>query len=65
VQAAMRWAAARDLELKLEVTDHLQAARALYERSGFRLTGTTQAGWTAPDGAPVVLCHYAWSPEDS
>jgi GNAT superfamily N-acetyltransferase len=65
VQAAMRWAAARDLDLELEVADHLQAARALYERSGFRLIATKQAGWTAPGGAPVVLCHYAWSREGS
>jgi GNAT superfamily N-acetyltransferase len=65
VHAAGRWAAARDLDLELEVTDHLQAARALYERTGFRLTGTKQAGWTAPGGAPVVLCHYAWSPDGS
>jgi GNAT superfamily N-acetyltransferase len=65
VQAAMRWAAARDLDLELEVTEHLQAARALYERSGFRLIGVKQAVWAAPDGAAVVLCHYAWSPVDS
>lgn len=65
VHAAMRWAAARDLDLELEVTAHLQAARALYERSGFRLIDAKQADWTAPDGTPVALCHYAWSPEGS
>jgi len=65
MQATMRWAAAKDLDLELEVTDHLQAARALYERSGFRLVATKQADWTTPDGAPVTLHHYAWNRERS
>jgi GNAT superfamily N-acetyltransferase len=65
MQATMRWAAAKDLDLELEVTDHLQAARALYERSRFCLIDTKQADWTTPDGAPVTLHHYAWSRERS
>lgn len=65
MQATMRWAAAKDLDLELEVTDHSQAARALYERSGFRLIDTKQADWTAPNGAPVTLHHYAWSRDRS
>jgi GNAT superfamily N-acetyltransferase len=65
MQATMRWAAAKDLDLELEVTDRLQAARALYERSGFRLINIKQADWTTPDGAPVTLHHYGWSRERS
>jgi GNAT superfamily N-acetyltransferase len=65
MQATMRWAAAKELDLELEVTDHLQAARALYERSGFRLIDTKEADWTTPSGAPVTLHHYAWSRERS
>ena len=61
LEAAMRSAAANDLDLFLDVTDHLRAARALYERAGFRLASTAQADWTTPDGRPVTLHRYAWS----
>jgi predicted N-acetyltransferase YhbS len=61
LEAAMRSAAANDLDLFLEVTDHLRAARALYERTGFRHISTAQADWTTPDGRPVTLHRYAWS----
>lgn len=60
---AMRWAANNQLALMLEVTGHLQPARALYERTGFRLTGTRQATWATPDGHPVTLHQYAWPGE--
>lgn len=36
-------------------------ARALYEQSGFRMIGTEEASWTAPDGGPIVVRRYAWS----
>jgi len=61
LDTAMRSAAATDLDLILEVTDHLGAARALYELVGFRLVSTAQADWTKPDGRPVTLHRYAWS----
>jgi len=61
LEAAMRSAAANDLDLFLDVTDHLRAARALYERAGFRLVSTAQADWATPDGRPVTLHRYAWS----
>jgi GNAT superfamily N-acetyltransferase len=56
----MRWATARDLDLMLDVEGHALAAMALYEGTGFRLSGTRQADWTAPDGQPVTLYQYAW-----
>jgi ribosomal protein S18 acetylase RimI-like enzyme len=61
LEAAMRSAAANDMDLFLDVTDHLRAARALYERAGFRPVSTAQADWTTPDGHPVTLHRYAWS----
>ena len=61
LQAAMRSAATNGLDLFLDVTDDLRAARALYERAGFRLVSTAQADWTTPDGHPVTLHRYAWS----
>jgi len=61
LEAAMRSAAENDLDLFLDVTDHLRAARALYERAGFRLVSTAQADWTTPGGRPVTLHRYAWS----
>jgi ribosomal protein S18 acetylase RimI-like enzyme len=61
LEAAMRAATENDLDLFLDVTDDLRAARALYERAGFRLVSTAQADWTAPDGHPVTLHRYAWS----
>jgi ribosomal protein S18 acetylase RimI-like enzyme len=61
LQQAMHWAEVNEQGLVLEVTDHLQAARALYERAGFRRVGTEQADWTAPGGQPVTLHQYRWT----
>jgi ribosomal protein S18 acetylase RimI-like enzyme len=61
LEAAMRAAAENDLDLFLDVTDDLRAARALYERAGFRLVSTARADWTTPDGHSVTLHRYAWS----
>jgi ribosomal protein S18 acetylase RimI-like enzyme len=61
LEAAMRSAAANDPDLFLEVTDHLRAARALYEGAGFRFVSTAQANWATPDGRPVMLHRYSWS----
>jgi ribosomal protein S18 acetylase RimI-like enzyme len=61
LQQAMHWAAANEQDLVLEVTDHLQAAWALYERAGFRRSGTQRADWTTADGQPVTLHQYCWS----
>jgi ribosomal protein S18 acetylase RimI-like enzyme len=61
LETVMRSATANDLDLFLDVTDHLRAARALYQRAGFRLVSTAQAEWTTPDGGPVTLHRYAWS----
>jgi GNAT superfamily N-acetyltransferase len=63
LQTAIDWAAANERDLVLEVTDHLRAARALYERTGFHLAGTHRADWTTPDGQPVTLHNYVWSPQ--
>jgi ribosomal protein S18 acetylase RimI-like enzyme len=60
LETVMGAAAANDLDLFLDVTDHLRDARALYRRAGFRLVGTRRADWTAPDGRPVTLHRYAW-----
>jgi ribosomal protein S18 acetylase RimI-like enzyme len=61
LRKAIEWAAANERDLVLEVTDHLQAARALYEQVGFRLVSTGRADWTTPDGQPVTLHRYALS----
>jgi len=61
LKAAMRSAATENLDLFLDVTDHLRAARALYQQVGFRLLSTAQADWTTPDGLPVTLHRYVWS----
>jgi ribosomal protein S18 acetylase RimI-like enzyme len=58
---AIEWAVANERDLVLEVTDHLQAARALYEQAGFRLVSTGRADWTTPDGQPVTLHRYVLS----
>lgn len=63
LQKAMNWAAANEVDLTLEVTDHLRAAIALYERLGFRLADTKPANWTTPDGQPVTLHQYIRSRE--
>ena len=61
LETAMRSAVANDLDLFLDVTDHLADARALYQRAGFRLVSTRQADWTTPDGDLVTLHRYAWN----
>jgi GNAT superfamily N-acetyltransferase len=61
LQAVLGAAADNDLDLFLDVTDHLRDARALYQRAGFRLISTGQADWPTPDGGPVTLHRYAWS----
>lgn len=62
LQHAQQWAADHGLHLTLEVTnDERSAAIALYERTGWRHTHTTEANWTAPDGKPVSLRHYTRS----
>jgi GNAT superfamily N-acetyltransferase len=58
---AIGWAAAKHVDLVLEVTAELRAAQALYGRAGFRRTGTTVADWTAPGGQPVTLHRYVRS----
>ncbi|MFG1653206.1 GNAT family N-acetyltransferase [Micromonospora sp. NPDC049275] len=55
---ARHWADARGLRLMLEVVADSPAAVALYERTGWRCTGTGTASWTAPDGSPVSLRRY-------
>jgi GNAT superfamily N-acetyltransferase len=61
LETVMGVATANDLDLFLDVTDHLRDARALYQRAGFRLMSTTEADWTTPDGGPVTLHRYAWN----
>ncbi|MFF0153358.1 GNAT family N-acetyltransferase [Micromonospora sp. NPDC005203] len=56
---ARQWASARGIDLVLDVTCGDDAATALYERTGWRCTGVSVASWTAPDGSPVSLRHYA------
>ncbi|MFG1881650.1 GNAT family N-acetyltransferase [Micromonospora sp. NPDC049102] len=55
------WASARGTDLVLEVTSDDAAAVALYERAGWRYTGSSTAPWTAPDGSAVSLRHYTLS----
>src|SRR5271163_4350873 len=61
LETVMGAATANDLDLFLDVTDHLRDARAFYQRAGFRLVSTTEADWTTPDGRPVTLHRYAWN----
>ncbi|MFG1916872.1 GNAT family N-acetyltransferase [Micromonospora sp. NPDC048898] len=56
---ARQWASARGTDLVLDVTCGDASAAALYERTGWRCTGVSVAPWTAPDGSPVSLRHYA------
>jgi GNAT superfamily N-acetyltransferase len=63
LQKTIGWASTNELDLVLEVTDHLRGAQVLYERAGFRRINTKRAAWTAPDGQPVTLHQYAWSRE--
>jgi GNAT superfamily N-acetyltransferase len=58
LRRAMQWAAARDLDLMLEVAGHLRDAIALYERTGFRHVTARLADWTGPGGRPVTLHQY-------
>lgn len=56
---AGQWATERGIGLVLEVTaDERSSAVALYERSGWRRTGTREANWTTPEGKPVMLHSY-------
>ncbi|TDD45102.1 GNAT family N-acetyltransferase [Nonomuraea terrae] len=48
--------------LRLEVSSEGKAAIALYERSGWRRTGTTRATWRDTTGEPAVLHHYVSPP---
>ena len=53
------WAEERGGRLELEVVaDERSHAIALYEREGWRRTGTVTAEWTAPDGGCVVVHRY-------
>ena len=61
LEEAVRWATANNLDLVLEVDEHLRAARALYERAGFQLVETGPADRTSPDGQPVTRHRYARS----
>ena len=61
LETVMGAATEDDLDLFLDVTDHLRDARALYQRVGFRLMSTTEADWRTPDGGPVTLHRYAWT----
>ncbi|WP_433554246.1 GNAT family N-acetyltransferase [Micromonospora zamorensis] len=56
---ARQWASRRGTDLVLELAAGGAAATALYERTGWRCVGTSTAPWTAPDGSPVSLRHYA------
>lgn len=55
------WAVDNDVDLRLWVTDHLEAAQALYAKSGFSLAETGIADWTGADGEPIVVHRYDWS----
>ena len=56
---ARAWGEERGGRLALEVVaDERSPAIALYERDGWRRTGTVTAEWTAPDGGCVVVHRY-------
>ncbi|MFB9468905.1 GNAT family N-acetyltransferase [Nonomuraea salmonea] len=44
--------------LKLEVSSEGTTAIALYERTGWRHTGTTRGRWLNAAGEPALLHHY-------
>lgn len=44
--------------LKLDVIEHSTAAIALYERTGWTLTGTRKAGWIMADGSEPIERMY-------
>lgn len=59
LRQAEEWATVQGYDLVLEVVDEENSsAVAVYERAGWRHTGTSTADWTAPDGGPVTLRHY-------
>ena len=51
-------AAAGDRPLGLEVADSSTAARALYERLGWRRVGEDLAAWETPDGRHPALTYF-------
>ncbi|MEW9550488.1 GNAT family N-acetyltransferase [Nonomuraea sp. NPDC050783] len=59
--AALRDAAG-DRPLTLEVSSEATAAIALYERAGWRRTGSSRATWLNAAGEPALLHHYASPP---
>ncbi|WP_212830931.1 N-acetyltransferase [Catellatospora sp. TT07R-123] len=56
--AAVGWARERSLPLTLEVRTDAAAAIALYERTGWRRTATTEASWTTPGNTSIQVHHY-------
>jgi GNAT superfamily N-acetyltransferase len=57
---ARAWAEERGRRVVLRVVaDERSPAIALYEREGWRRTGTVTAEWTAPDGGRVEVHSYA------
>ena len=60
LDVACGWADAQGRGVELEVVaDERSSAIALYERTGWRRTGTVTAEWTAPDGGCVRVHRYA------
>jgi GNAT superfamily N-acetyltransferase len=60
LDAACARAAEQGRKLELEVVaDERSRAISLYERAGWRRTGTVTAGWTNPDGGRVRMHRYA------
>jgi GNAT superfamily N-acetyltransferase len=58
---ARAWAEERGRRVVLQVVaDERSHAIALYEREGWRRTGTVTAEWTAPDGGCVEVHSYAY-----
>ena len=57
---AREWAGEQGRRLELEVVaDERSHAITLYEREGWRRTGTVTAEWTAPDGGCVEVHRYS------
>jgi GNAT superfamily N-acetyltransferase len=48
----------RGLQPVLDVVDDAAGAIALYERAGWRFTGTQPAWWTNPDGSRPTIRYY-------
>lgn len=58
---ARAWAGERGLRVVLRVVaDERSHAIALYEREGWRRTGTVTAQWSAPDGGRVEVHSYTY-----